>query len=222
MVLPLIVASPVSQLVVPGSTVTFSVTVTNGATLPIGYRWRTNRIFMPNGFFVLNSRTAFMTFTNVRPNLTNISVVATNVAQIGGRLSSEAIITYVTDTDGDGIPDWWEAAYGFDTNTTNEADLDLDNDKMSNRAEYIAGTDPADPQSCLKVEPLTGAPSATVISFLAVSNRTYTLERSEDVGGTSWTRFADVPAHTTNRVATLTDTNAAAGTFYRLATPRQP
>jgi hypothetical protein len=222
MVPSLILISPTSQLVIPGSTVTFSVTVTNGATLPVGYRWRTNRIFMPNGFFTVNSRTAFITFTNLRPNLTNISVVATNVALPGGRLSSDAIITYVTDSDGDGIPDWWEAAYGFDTNSTNEATLDFDNDKMSNRAEYIAGTDPKDPQSYLRVENLNATPSTATISFLAVSNRTYTIECTDDIDANLWQRYADIGAQATNRVATLVDTNATSARFYRLATPRQP
>jgi len=217
---PVIIQPPVGQMIIPGSTVTFSVTVTNGATLPVSYRWRTNRILMPAGFgfSTQNVRTAFITFTNMRPPFTNVSVVVANVAQTGGRLSTEAIMTYVTDNDNDGMADAWEAAWGFNTNDLNDASLDFDHDTMSNRAEFIAGTDPTDPQSYLKVEPVSGSSSKT-ISFVAVSNRTYTVEFSDTLA--TWQRFGDVGAYPTNRIATLVDTNGV-GRFYRLATPRQP
>ena len=45
------------------------------------------------------------------------------------------------DTDGDGMPNWWEEEYGFDPLTGN-ADADADGDGLSNYDEYLAGTDP--------------------------------------------------------------------------------
>jgi hypothetical protein len=45
------------------------------------------------------------------------------------------------DTDGDGMPDAWELAYGINA-LTNNASLDADLDGVSNLQEYLLGTDP--------------------------------------------------------------------------------
>ena len=45
------------------------------------------------------------------------------------------------DTDGDTLPDWWEALHGLDPNAP-DADADPDGDGWSNLDEYIRGSDP--------------------------------------------------------------------------------
>lgn len=50
------------------------------------------------------------------------------------------------DTDGDGLPDWWESLY-FGSTTAALAGSDADGDGISNGAEYTAGSDPLNGQS---------------------------------------------------------------------------
>lgn len=50
------------------------------------------------------------------------------------------------DTDGDGMPDGWEAESGLDP-LTDDAGFDLDNDGLTNAEEFVGGTDPGNPDT---------------------------------------------------------------------------
>jgi hypothetical protein len=47
----------------------------------------------------------------------------------------------LSDSDGDGLPDWWEIQYGLD-HTSGDSQLDPDSDELSNLEEYQYGTNP--------------------------------------------------------------------------------
>lgn len=47
------------------------------------------------------------------------------------------------DTEGDGLPDWWEIQYFGDLSQDGEGDFD--GDDFTNLEEYEGGTDPTDP-----------------------------------------------------------------------------
>jgi hypothetical protein len=49
------------------------------------------------------------------------------------------------DSDGDGMPDWWEEKYGLDKNDPANASKDTDGDGLTDMEEYRQGTDPTDP-----------------------------------------------------------------------------
>src|SRR5205085_945665 len=55
------------------------------------------------------------------------------------------------DTDGDGMPNWWELAHGFATNDSSDAVLDTDSDGQNNLAEFLAGTDPRNAASVFQI-----------------------------------------------------------------------
>ena len=61
------------------------------------------------------------------------------------------------DANTNGIPDWWEIQYFG--NLSHTASEDYDHDGMNNYQEYIADTDPTDPNSNLRmaaIQPVTG------------------------------------------------------------------
>jgi hypothetical protein len=100
-----------------------------------------------------------------------------------------------------------------------DRDTDADGDTMSNWQEYVAGTEPTNALSYLKVESLVPGQPAS-LQFEAVSNRTYTVQFTDDLTAGPWLRLADLPAYATNRTVTVSDPQAIPNRFYRLITPR--
>jgi len=60
---------------------------------------------------------------------------------LDGAAFSSFAYTPIGDSDGDGMPDWWEEAMGLDPQVS-DGDADPDGDGLSNFYEYLAGTDP--------------------------------------------------------------------------------
>jgi hypothetical protein len=222
-VIPFFITRPESVFVPFGSSATVSAEVTNTATLPITYRWRriggggqTNvDVFSITDFFTVNNVTTSNRY----------DVIVFNAARPQGLQSTPPFfIAPIPDADSDGMPDDFETQYGFQINDPQDAAGDLDGDGMTNLAEYIAGTDPTDNTSYLFIELVdaSGGPASAVLRFMAVSNKTYSVQFRNSLSIGTWGALQHVSAASTNRVLEVIDQSPdAASRFYQLVTPKQ-
>ena len=94
---------------------------------------------------------------------------------------------------------------------------------MMNVEEYIAGTDPQDPQSYLKVDAIAIEPGLVTLQFVAVSNKTYSVQWKQSVEAGLWQSFINVSGGDRSMTVTVTDPQPpVSGRIYRLVTPRLP
>jgi hypothetical protein len=227
---PALGLQPQGLTVLQGDPAAFSVSAF-GNPLPLSFRWRFKAVGSSSTINLTNmiiaQTNADYTIANAHPtNSGTYSVVCTNVAG-SSALSSNVVLTVLADNDGDRLPDDWERLYGFSTNSLADASADPDLDGMTNLAEYLAGTDPTNGLSYLKIDALAlsgGITNQLLLTLSAVSNHTYSIICRDDVATGTWVRLADIEARTTNRVATVTNELPAGVTnrFYRLQTPKLP
>lgn len=95
-------------------------------------------------------------------------------------------ITVWPDVDGDGTPDWWMEKYfgnslGHAGNLSRAGD-DADEDGMTNREEWVAGTNPTNGLSNLRITGVTREGNGWRASWTAVGGRSYALEAADAAG----------------------------------------
>jgi hypothetical protein len=94
------------------------------------------------------------------------------------------------DTDADGILDSWETAH-FGGLTAVDPTTDHDGDGFNDREEYLAATNPTDPDSLLQVVEITTDTGGSVnLKWAGVFGKTYTLLQRTDLTGGTWTPIA--------------------------------
>jgi hypothetical protein len=122
---------------------------------------------------------------------------------------------------GDGITDRWRAQFfggsAAGTNAVSCAGCDPDGDGVDNWHEYVAGTNPTNAQSWLKVQGVGGV-AGTAVSFPSSAGRNYTLYYTTNLASGSWT---NIPSQTgipgSGGVDVLGDpTSAGVQRFYRI------
>jgi len=117
-----------------------------------------------------------------------------------------------------GTPDWWLSLYNVDE-TSNP-----DSDPLLAWQEYVADTDPTNPESFFHIEAISYVSNEvisnlppTIVSFQSSPRRFYTLIRSDDLKSGIWT---NVPNQTgiqgTGGLDSLQDTNTPPRQFYRV------
>jgi hypothetical protein len=108
-----------------------------------------------------------------------VDVIPTLTGKVitGGRLN----LLRIVDSDGNGLPDWWELE-NFGQLTGANTNADFDGDRMSNFAEWIAGTNPTNSASNLRVSGQIGAPPNTfVLQWPSVAGKTYRVEMATNL-----------------------------------------
>ena len=156
----------------------------------------------------------------------NFSVALTNAFATGGFLSATTTdaagstsefalaipITPAPDTDGDGMADDFEIAYGLNPNVP-DADLDADGDGASNHQEFLASTKPNSAASALRV---TMQPEAarTLVFVNSVPGRTYRFEVTPDLNS-PWIPFSENLAGTGGPLRAV-DTGGSTNRFFHV------
>src|SRR5580765_5688428 len=97
---------------------------------------------------------------------------------------------------------------------------------MSNMQELLAGTDPRDAGSFLKIDSLEMLSTNDLlrIRFSALSNKTYTVFHRDGLSPAPWVRWLDIDSVPTNRILQLTNQPPPFNPerYFRLQTPKAP
>lgn len=120
------------------------------------------------------------------------------------------------DSDGGGVPDYWERQYGLDPNSAGDDSADPDHDGLDNRAEFITGGNPlvADP---FIARPAPQANGQMRFYYRARAGRTYILQYRATLSSGDWTETTRNTATNDDDEAFFTvDTSGSAQGFFRI------
>ena len=148
-------------------------------------------------------------------------------ANDGALVASDDLVIHIS---GDSYEDW-KASHFTAAELLNPAisgdTADPDQDGHTNYQEYLADTDPRDPDSVLRIvglNPLPANPTTLEIRFNAITGRSYSLQSRATPAGSPWTTRSNIPTQSTAGITTVTLPDAIDATprFYRVVTPQQP
>jgi hypothetical protein len=153
-------------------------------------------------------------------NVIGVPQPATNGNYGFGFLTLEPLLVQLPnqDTDGDGLPDWWEQTH-WGSPVAGAREVDLDQDGFSNFDEYRLGTQPTNLWSLLDIAEIASTGAQRRISWRSVGGRGYVLEFSDDLGA-GFQPLLEVAetnvAEGVESVASAGDTNAPPVRTYRI------
>ncbi len=131
-------------------------------------------------------------------------------------LAGQRIGRVGADSDLDGMPDVWEKKHHLDAGAAGDADGDGDDDGVGNREEYVADTDPENPDSCFQTTGVPGTDSFEVRCATS-TNRLYALDAASNLTDGVWFPVpGQGPRRGTGADDVLVDTNRVSRRYYRL------
>ena len=158
-------------------------------------------------------------FTNAAAATGVVSATATDAVGNTSEFSASVALgtSPVADTDGDGMPDDYELAWGFNPTNPADAALDADGDSFSNLQEYVAGTSPRDATDKL---PFTSPPvfqgNDFWLSFGARADRRYSVLWASSLNSTWQTLVTNLSSLDPTILVCDTNARLQATRFYRL------
>jgi hypothetical protein len=188
---------------------------TANATLSItgdGLTLGAPQIFSSGGFNII--LVTISVSTNATPGLRSFIVTSgTNTAYLNGFLE---VLPSFPDYNFDGLDDRFQRQFFAPFTQSNAAPTaDPDHDGMNNLQEFIAGTNPTNSASILKIFSITQSSSGATINWISGSNHTYILQSRTNLSLGSWTNVATVTTSGTN--GQFLDTSAKTGVhFYKI------
>ncbi len=154
------------------------------------------------------------------------TVVGNDVANWAGQFPTPGAVntgqTPILDSEGDGMPDTWEIANGFDRFNAADAALDADGDGRSNHHEYLAATDPKSGTSFFAAGVTKPSPGTFSIQFTARATRSYTIQWRSDLALGNWQKLTDIAAPLSDTPINHIDTTPDLRRYYRILTPATP
>src|ERR1017187_462576 len=214
---PVIVAGPQSQRVSPNSAISF--TVVAGGSAPLSYQW----YFNTNGTIAGATNFVF-TLTNIQATNAGVySVIVSN--SVSSTNSSGATLTVNVPTNTDAFASWQSQYFGC-TNCAEAAPAaDPFGKGMSNTNQFLAGLNPTNPASALRIISAVQQGSDVLITWTtAVAHTNAVQATTGDGNGGYATNFTDIsgPVIITgsgDATTNYTDTGAATNSpsrYYRV------
>ncbi|MEO6740998.1 MAG: S8 family serine peptidase, partial [Chthoniobacteraceae bacterium] len=104
------------------------------------------------------------------------------------RYNGKGTITAL-DSDGDGIPDYWETRYGLNPADPADAALDTDGDGLTNLQEFLGGSNPLDAADPVRITASAVTGSSFIFTLQTTAGRTYRIEYKNALSDTDWQIF---------------------------------
>lgn len=142
-------------------------------------------------------------------NAVDVKTSLTGKVRTGGRLNLKRTV----DGDGNNLPDWWEQLY-LGQPTGGDPTADPDRDGMKTIDEWIAGTDPSNAVSCLRLMSTGPADeNGFTVSWQSVPGKAYRLDRATNLV-TGFNSVVRTTIVATAAVTSVTDTNGGGQACY--------
>ncbi|MBI3868449.1 MAG: immunoglobulin domain-containing protein, partial [Verrucomicrobia bacterium] len=221
---PTVTLQPQSTIALVGDTVQFEVQAFG--LQPITYQWRRTAPGASSAADVKGATNRVFRIPNVQTATAGVYAVTMKspaTVNTTSPKSANAVLIVMDDADKDGMGDQWEIQNGLNPADPSDAARDDDADGYTNLQEFLAGTNPKDKQSFLKIDSVAIGTNGIQMGFIARTNRSYTLQFKEAVDHGKWQIAAQVTGGRTNEASAIVvdPLPSSKQRLYRLVAPEQ-